>query len=52
LVVAETMVGVPLTAHVVALKARPAGSAGLMEQETIAPPEFAGVSVEINEFTG
>ena len=41
-------VGVPEIAHVVVLKLRPAGSDALMAQDEMAPPEFAGVAVEIN----
>jgi hypothetical protein len=38
---------VPLIAHVVLLKLKPAGNAGLDEHEVIGPPELVGVMVVI-----
>ena len=46
----EITVGVPLSSPVVALNAKPVGSAGAIDQETTAPPVAVGVVLVIAEF--
>ena len=45
----DTPVGVPLMAPLEVLKERPAGSAGLIDQELTVPPLEDGVTVDMAE---